>query len=49
MSVFLSIFVPMRSPFPSVRTSTENSARSSTTRANPALNLAPFSRWTLRD
>ena len=28
---------------------TEKTAPSSTTWANPALNLAPFSRWTLRD
>jgi hypothetical protein len=29
--------------------STEKTAPSSTAWANPALNLAPFSRWTLRD
>ncbi len=28
---------------------TEKTAPSSTARANPALNLAPFGRWTLRD
>ena len=36
------------SPFAHQNTA-EKTAPSSTARANPALNLAPFSRWTLRD
>ncbi len=40
-------FVPV-SPFAHQET-TEKTAPFSSTRANPALNLAPFSRWTLRD
>ena len=36
------------SPFAHQNT-TEKTALSSSTRSNPALNLAPFSRWTLRD
>ena len=36
------------SPF-SHQSATEKTAFSSTTWANPALNLAPFGRWTLRD
>ena len=36
------------SPFAHQNT-TEKTAPSSTTSSNPALNLAPFSRWTLRD
>ena len=41
VSVFTSPFVHQNT--------TEKTAPSSNARANPALNLAPFSRWTLRD
>ena len=41
------LFVPV-SPFVH-QNATEKTTPSSTTWANPALNLAPFSRWTLRD